>query len=169
MRIFPKGARDWLEPTGKAMITLACCMLAIAAGTFALKTWILYSWSRTDGTVVKSHVERMTSDDGTITCSAVESVRYAVDGRDSFIENGGHTFTSDCASVQKAVANAPGQSRVVAYNKRAPGATYVNPGFTIEFYLVAFVLTCMAGAFAFAGWAGIRVGRWMVKRDIDFP
>jgi hypothetical protein len=144
-------------------------MLAIAASAFTFKTWILYSWSTTNGTVVKSHVERTASDDGTTMCSAVESVHYVVDGRDLFVENGGHSFTGDCASVQKAVANAPGQSRVVAYNKRAPGATYVNPGFNIEYYLVAFVLTCMAGAFAFAGWAGIRVGRWMVKRDIDFP
>lgn len=169
MRIFPEGARDWLEPVGRTFIILAWCMLAIGASAFAFKTWVFYAWPRTNGVVVSSRVETSQSDDGITTCSAVESVHYVVNGRDLSIESGGHSFTSDCASVRAAVTAAPGQSRIVAFNKRAPGATYVNAGFNIEFYLWAFVLTCMAGAFAFAGWMAIKVGLWMVKRAINLP
>jgi hypothetical protein len=144
-------------------------MLAIAAGAFAFKTWILYAWPRSNGVVVSSSVKTSQSDDGATLCSAVESVHYLVGGKDLFVENGGHIFTSDCASVRAAVAVAPGQSRIVIYNKLAPGATYVDPGFTIGFYLVAFVLICLAGGFAFAGWVGSKVFRWMVRRGIDLP
>jgi len=169
MRIFPEGARDWLEPSGKAIVILAACMLAIAASAFVFKTWILYSWSRTNGTVVNSHVATTASDDGTTMCSAVESVQFVVDGQQKVVDSGGHTFTDNCKEIEARVATVRGQKRTVIYNRRAPGATYVNPGFNLEFYLVAFVLTCMAGAFAFAGWVAIKVGRWMVRRNINLP
>ncbi len=163
MRILPEGWKDGLEPAGRAFIILAWCMLAIGASAFAFKTWVFYAWPRANGVVVSSSVKTSQSDDGATLCSAVESVHYVVDGRDLSVENGGHSFTSDCDGVKKVVAIAPGQQRVVTYNKSAPGAIYVNPGFTVEFYLVAFVLACMAGTFAFAGWVAIKVGRRMMR------
>lgn len=51
----------------------------------------------------------------------------------------------------------------------APGATYVNPGFTIEFYLRAVVLTFLAAAFGLGGWVEIRIYRWMVNNGLDLP
>ena len=169
MRIFPEGTRDAMEPTGQALIIIAGCILVIAASAFGFKTWILYSWSRVNGTVVSSRVATETSDEGVRTCSVVESVQYAVDGHEKVIETGGHSFTSNCKEIEAKVAAAPGQIRAVAYNKRAPGATYINPGFTFDFYWVAVILTLMAGVFGFGGWTQIRVYRWMVKREIDLP
>ena len=169
MRIFPAGTRDAMEPVGQAMIILAACMLLIAIVVFGFKSWILYSWPRVDGIVISSHVETMTSDDGALMCSAVELVQYAVDGQQKVIQTGGPSFTSDCKAIEARVAAGRGQSRIVVYNRHAPGATYVNPGFTIEFYLIAVVLTFLAGAFGLAGWIGIKVYRWTVKRDIDLP
>ena len=169
MRIFPEGVRDAMEPSGQALIILAWCMLAIAVGAFAFKTWILYSWPRTSGTVVRSRIVTSTSDDGTKMCSAVESVQYDIDGRQLVIDAGGHSFTSSCSEIEARVASALGQNRTVVNNKRAPGATYVNPSFNIEFYLVAFVLTFSAGAFGLGGWVSIRISRWMAKRGLDLP
>jgi hypothetical protein len=135
MRIFPEGLRDAGKPLGQALLIIAACILAIATGAFALKTWILYAWPRTNGTVISSRVETTTSDDGATMCSAVESVRYVVDGQQKIVETGGHTFTGKCSDIKAKAATGLGQSRTVVYNKRAPGATYVNPGFNIEFYL----------------------------------
>ena len=168
MRIFPERIRDAMEPTGQAFIIIAGSMLAIAVCTFAFETWILYSWPRTTGTVISSRVATSTSDDGTAMCSAIESVQYIVDGRNLVLETGGHAFTSKCLEIEANVASVRGQSRTVLYNKHGAGTAYVNPAFTIEFYLISFALTCGAGAFGLAGWMLIRVSRWMVKKGIDF-
>ena len=158
-----------MEPMGQGMIIMAGCMLLIAVAALGFKTWILYSWPRANGTVIKSRIETMTSDDGVPMCSAVELVQYVVDGQQKVVETGGHSFTGNCKEMEARVAAARGQSRTVVYNKRAPGATYINPGWNIEFYLIAFVVTWIAGAFGLAGCVAIRVSRWMVKKGIDLP
>lgn len=168
MRIFPEGLQDAMPALGNAII-IAACMLAIAVAVFGLKTWILYTWPRTSGTVVSSRVEKSTNDDGTELCSAVESVAYRINGKDLVVQAGGHTFTNDCPDVERRAQESKGQSRVVVYNKWAPGATYVNPGFNIEFYLVAFVLTCMSVGFAFAGWSAIGIYKWMERSGLKLP
>ncbi len=167
MRIFPEGTRDAMEPTGQAMIIIAACMLLIGIGAFGFKTWVLYSWPRVNGTVINSRVDMMYSDNGTPICSA--AVQYAVDGQQRIIQNGGHSFTGDCKEIKARVAAAQGQSRTIVFNKRAPGATYVNPGFTIEFYLFAVVLTFLAVAFGLGGWVELKVYRWMAKRGLELP
>jgi hypothetical protein len=169
VRVFLDGVRDAMEPTGQALIILSWCILAIGVSVFAFKTWILYSWPRTNGTEVRSHIVTSTSDDGIKTCSAVESVQYAIDGRQLVIEAGGHSFTSNCLEIEARVATALGQNRTVAYNKRAPGATYVDPSFNMEFYLVSVVMVFLAGAFGLGGWVLIRASRWMAKRGLDLP
>lgn len=169
MRIFPEGVQDAMPAVGKAIIILALCMLALGVVIFGLKTWVLYAWTRTTGTVVSAHVETSTDNDGTQLCSAAETVAYSVDGRDLVVHAGGHTFTNDCPEIAKRVQESKGQSRTVIYNKWAPGATYVNPGFNIDFYLVPFVLTCMSVGFAFAGWSLIRIYNWMETRELKLP
>ena len=128
MRIFPEGARDLIKPAGKAFVIIAACMLVLAACAFLVKTWILFSWPRTTGIVIRSHVETSRSDDGTILCSAVQSVQYAVNGKDAVAQQGGHTFTNRCAEVKAEVETSLGKPRTVTYNKLAPGTVYVDPG-----------------------------------------
>lgn len=135
MRILPEGWKDGLEPAGRAFIILAWCMLAIGASAFAFKTWVFYAWPRANGVVVSSSVKTSQSDDGATLCSAVESVHYVVDGRDLSVENGGHSFTSDCDGVKKVVAIAPGQQRVVTYNKSAPGQSMLIQASLLNFIL----------------------------------
>jgi len=158
-----------LAPCGRALVIIAGCILAIALGAFLFKTWILYSWPRTTGVVISSHLETSYSDDGTVLCSAVYSVQYSVNGRNVVAQQGGHTFTNRCEETKAEVETARGQHRTVTYNRLAPGSVYVEPGFNLEFYLVAFILTCMAGGFAIFGWAGIGLGRWMQRKGIELP
>ena len=148
---------------------IAGSILAIAAGAFLFKTWILYSWPRTTGTVISSRLETSRSDDGAVLCSAVSLVQYSVNGKDVVAQQGGHTFTDRCEKVKAEVEAARGQHRTVTYNRLAPGSVYVEPGFNLEFYLVAFILTCLAGGFAIFGWVGIWVGRWMERKGIELP
>ncbi len=169
MRIFPDGVRDLLVPAGQAMVIIAGCILAIAVGVFLFKTWILYSWPRTTGVVVSSRLVTSLSEDGAVLCSAVHSVQYSVNGKNFVTQQGGHTFTNNCAELKAEVESARGQNRTVTYNKMAPGSVYVEPGFNLEFYLVAFILTCLASGFTVFGWAGIRVGRWLQRKGIEFP
>ena len=169
MKIFPAGARDAVEPTGQALVIIAGCILAIAVGALLFKTWILYSWPRTSGVVISSRLDTTSTDDGTLMCSAVHLVRYSVNGRNLVVQQGGHTFSGHCAEVKAQVEAARGQPRTVAYHRLAPGSAYVEPGFNLEFYLVAFILTCMAGGFAIFGWVGIRVGRWLQRKGIELP
>jgi hypothetical protein len=167
MRIFPEGTGDWLAPAGQALVIIAGCILAVAVGASLFKTWILYSWPRTTGVVVSSRLETSRSDDGTVLCSAVYSVQYSVNGKDAVARQGGHTFTDRCDKIKAEVETALGQHRTVTYNRLAPGSVYVEPGFNLEFYLVAFILTCMAGGFAIFGWAGIGVGRWLQRKGLE--
>jgi hypothetical protein len=167
MRIFPEGAREWNPQAAPSSSWPGACSRLQRAPSFLKRGSYMRGLAPTGSS--PAVVSKRQSDDGATLCSAVESVHYVVDGRDLSIENGGHSFTSDCDSVRAAVAAAPGQSRIVTFNKRAPGAIYVNPGFNIEFYLVAFILTCMAGGFAFAGWGAIKVGCWMARRGIELP
>jgi hypothetical protein len=169
MRIFPEGARDWLAAGGRALVIIAGCILAIAVGAFLFKTWILYSWPRTSGTVISSRLQTSRSDDGTVLCSAIYSVQYSVDGKDAVAQQGGHTFTNLCEKVRSEVEGARGQHRTVTYYRLAPGSVYVEPGFNIEFYLVAFILTCLAGGLAIFGWVGTILGRWMERKGIELP
>jgi hypothetical protein len=166
MPIFPKGAKDAMTPIGQVLLILAGCMLMIAVAVFAFKTWVLYSWPRTTGTVINSHVTRMTSDDGTPICSAAESVQYLVDGRRLVVETGGRSFTRRCSEIQAQVVAALGQKRVVMYDKRSPDTTYVDPGFDLEFYLVAFVMACLAGGFGIAGLIATAIQRSIRKKHL---
>ncbi len=169
MKIFPEGIRDLMAPAGQALVIIAGCILAIAVGAFLFKTWILYSWPRTTGIVISSRLERSKSEDGTALCSAIDSVQYSVNGKNLVAQQGGHTFTNRCDEKKAEVENSLGQYRTITYNRLAPGSVYVEPGFNLEFYLVAFILTCMAGGFAAFGWAGIRLGRWMQRKGIELP
>jgi len=160
-----QGLRDvWLQ-FGKAMLSVAGVMLVFASGAFAFKTWVLFSWPQTNGTVIDSVLTMKRSGDGTIGCAAVESVQYFVGGQSLILKYGGHNLTADCAAVEANLAAVRGQSRKIAYNKRVPEATYPNPGFNGEFYRDALILGRIAILTGILGLAAIQRHRARLKRE----
>ncbi|MGO9864031.1 MAG: DUF3592 domain-containing protein [Terriglobales bacterium] len=151
------------------MLVSGVCMLVFAVGAFLFKTWILYSWPRAAGVVVSSRLATSLSDDGTVLCSAVHSVQYSVNGKNFVTQQGGRTFTNNCAEVKAEVESVRGQNRTVTYNKLVPESAYVEPGFNFDFYFVAFILTCLGSVFAVVGWVCIRVVRRTQRKGIGFP
>jgi hypothetical protein len=95
-----QGVKDVKAQFGKAMLSLAGVMLTFALGAAGFKTWILFAWPQTTGTVVDSVLTTNRSGDGTTACAAVESVQYVVDGQSLLLRNGERSQTKDCAQVQ---------------------------------------------------------------------
>ncbi len=160
-----QGLRDvWLQ-FGQAMLAMAGVMLVFALGAFAFKTWILFSWPQTNGTVIDSVLTMKRSGDGTTGCAAVESVQYFVDGQSLILKYGGRNLTRDCAGVEATLTAVRGQSRRIAYNKRMPDATYPNPGFNLDFYRDALILGRIAILTGIMGLAAIQRHRSRLKRE----
>jgi len=160
-----QGVKDVKGQFGQAMLSLAGIMLAFALGAAAFKTWILFSWPQTTGTVVDSVLTTKRSGDGTTACAAVESVQYVVDGRSLLLENGERSRTKDCSQVEAGLDVVRGQIRRIAYNKNAPESTYINPGFNSEFYRDTVVLGRIGILLGIMGWAGIQSHRRTLKRE----
>jgi hypothetical protein len=162
-----QGVKDVKAQFGKAMLSLAGVMLAFALGAAGFKTWILFAWPQTTGTVVDSVLTTNRSGDGTTACAAVESVQYVVDGQSLLLRNGERSQTKDCAQVQAGLDAVRGQIRRIAYNKSAPESTYMNPGFNPEFYRDTLVLGRIGILLGIMGWAAIQSNRRMLKREED--
>jgi hypothetical protein len=173
MRIFPEGMREWIKPVGQVFLILAAGMFLVALSVFCWKTWKLERWARTVGTIVSARVE--TSMQGSTagerpikTCSAVYTVRYSVHGKEFTTESGGHSFTSDCTSIESAVKVAPGRSVVALYDRDDPGGAYIDPGFNVEYFLVPFILSIMALVFGIAGSAAWKLGSRLDRKGFEF-
>ena len=160
-----QGVKDVKRQFGQAMLSLAGVMLVFALGAAAFKTWILFSWPQTTGTVVDSVLATNRSGDGTTACAAVESVQYVVDGQSLLLRNGERSQTKDCAQVQAGLDAVRGQIRRIAYNKSAPESTYINPGFNPEFYRDTVILGRIGILLGIMGWAAIQSHRRKLKRE----
>jgi hypothetical protein len=169
MRPYPAGWRDASMPTmANLSFVAAGFIVAFAIGAFGFRTWVFFSWPRTNGLVTSSDVATQLSDNGTVMCSAVESVHYFVDGQSRTTESGGNTFTSNCKKVEERVTAARGQNRIVSFNKSF-GTVYLNPGWTVSFYGIPILLTSIAAAVAVFGWIQLKIYGWMVRRKIQLP
>ena len=174
MRIFPEGMREWTKPVGQVFLVLAAGMLLLASLVFCWKTWKLERWPRTGGTVVSARVE--TSMEGSTdgerpikTCSAVYTVRYSVHGQEFTTQSGGHSFTSDCTSVESTVKVAQGQNVVALYDRDDPHLAYIDPGFNVEYFLLPFILSIIALSFGVAGSLAWKLGSWLDRKGFEFP
>ena len=159
------GLKDARRQFGQAMLAMAGVMMVFGLGAFAFKTWILVSWPRTTGTVVDSFLTMKKSGDGTTGCAAVEKVQYFVSGQSLLLRNEGRKPTQNCTEVEAQLNALRGQTRRIAYDKRVPEATYLNPGFNAEFYRDAVILGRIALLLGIMGWAAIQSHRWKLKRE----
>lgn len=170
MRIFPEGVTEATKPMGVAMVWIAAGVLMIGGAVFVAKLWILERWPRVDGVIVSARVSETTnSDDQTRMCSAVYEINYPVAAQVHKMETGGHSFTSDCSSVEDDVLKAPGRRVVILYDADNPQLSYSNPGFNLEFFYIPFFSAILSSAFALAGFIACKLGDAMERRGVQLP
>lgn len=160
-----RGWKDARREFGHAMLIMASVLMVFALGALAFKTWILVSWPRTTGTVVDSVLTMKKFSDGTTGCAAVEKIQYFVEGQSLLLRIEGGKPTQNCTEVEAQLNSLRGQTRRIAYDKRVPEATYINPGFNAGFYRDAVILGRIAVLLGIMGWAAIQSHRWRLKRE----
>jgi hypothetical protein len=166
VRIFPEGTEEWLEPSGKVLRVVACCMLfsAIALFGFRLYQWQKYPKVEARVTSVRV-VENKLSDSNQIVCGVEMTLDYFVGGHSYTSVTEPHSF-SNCAPRQSYERQFVGKTIAVLVNPKAPGDIVPNPGWTVEFFLGSFVLTILGVVFLGASAISIHIGRKLIATGV---
>ena len=169
MRIFPEGAGEWLEPTGKVLCIVSAFALIVGMVWFLRQHYIWHEWPTTDGVMAGSKLVTGKGEGGGTVCSAVYLVRYSVNGTTYASDEKETSSSSDCEMWKAKVASAQGAHRTVLFDREHPSDAYINPGYNINFFFLPFFSLCLGLGFALFGLIAWKLGQFMERRKLQLP
>lgn len=151
----------FLKFVAAACLVFAIILLAFSVPSFLEQNRVLRTWPRAEAEVVRNRIVEHTTESETLYAGELLLV-FSADGRPV---TGAYFFPHESTSrerKQKQVAKYPAGSRqTVAYNPAEPADVRLNPGYSVEFFVIPVFLAGTSGIFVvlagiFWGLAGWR-------------